>query len=158
MALVKLGRMEEARADLGKVVPQAPAMPLWAKGDLALRLATFPDPRLPDATATVKLAGEAAGKAKNAAASIALGAAQFRAGNWQAAKQALDRAASLPSDAQAQGWFFLAMTCWQLDDRETARQWYDKAVAWMEQNAPKNGTLLRLRAEAEKVLGIGQGK
>jgi hypothetical protein len=53
---------------------------------------------------------------------------------------------------QAQGWFFLAMTHWRLDDKDAARQWYDKAVGWMDTSAPQNGTLLGLRDEAQALL------
>jgi len=47
-------------------------------------------------------------------------------------------------------WFFLAMTRWQLGDKQEARKWYDKAVQWMEKNQPKDEELIRFRAEAEE--------
>jgi hypothetical protein len=49
-------------------------------------------------------------------------------------------------------WFFLAMAHRRLGDRDQARIWYDKAVAWMDRQMPHNGELRRFRAEAEAVL------
>jgi hypothetical protein len=46
----------------------------------------------------------------------------------------------------------LAMTHVRLDRKDEARTWYEKAVGWMEKNAPKNEKLIRLRAEAAALL------
>ena len=35
-----------------------------------------------------------------------------------------------------------------------AREWYKKAVVWMDKNRPDDEELKRIRAETEKVLGI----
>ena len=51
---------------------------------------------------------------------------------------------------------FLAMACWQLDDREEARKQFDEAVAWMDEKAPRYEPLVRFRAEAAEFLGIDQ--
>ncbi len=40
--------------------------------------------------------------------------------------------------------------------KQEARQWYDKAVEWMEKNKPDDQELLRFRAEAEELLGISE--
>ena len=45
-------------------------------------------------------------------------------------------------------WFLLAMSHWQLGDKEEARTWYDRAVEWMDKNQPENEELRRFRAEA----------
>jgi hypothetical protein len=47
------------------------------------------------------------------------------------------------------------MACWQLGERDEARIWYERAVQWMEKHAPKNDELLRFRAEAAELLGLG---
>src|SRR5262249_14367843 len=44
--------------------------------------------------------------------------------------------------------FFLAMAQWQLNEKDKARAWYDRAVAWMDKNNPKDEELKRFRAEA----------
>lgn len=46
------------------------------------------------------------------------------------------------------------MTHWQLGEKQQAREWYDKAVEWMEKNKPNDEELLRFRAEAEELLGL----
>jgi hypothetical protein len=55
-------------------------------------------------------------------------------------------------------WFFLAMTHWQLGDKDQARKWFDKAVTWMEKNQPGNDKLRRFRTEAEELLKITDEK
>ena len=58
------------------------------------------------------------------------------------------------TDGDSNDWLFAAMSHWRLGDQDEARRWYDKAVAWMAEKAPKNEELLRFRAEAEEVLGL----
>ncbi len=43
---------------------------------------------------------------------------------------------------------------WQLGEKEKAREWYDKAVQWMDNNQPANDELRRFRSEAAELLGI----
>ena len=50
----------------------------------------------------------------------------------------------------------MAMAHSQLGDKEQARKWYDRAVAWMEKNDPKNEELARFRVEAEDLLKIAK--
>jgi hypothetical protein len=50
--------------------------------------------------------------------------------------------------------FFLAMAQHRLGDAKAARQPYDKGVTWMDQRAPQNEELRRVRSEAEELLGI----
>jgi tetratricopeptide (TPR) repeat protein len=83
-----------------------------------------------------------------------LGAAQFRAGDFPGAIEALEKSMELRSGGDASDWFFLAMAEWQLGHKDQARTWYDKAVEWMDKNQPKNEELLRFRAEAAELLGI----
>ena len=49
-------------------------------------------------------------------------------------------------------WFFLAMAHWQLGEKDKARQWYDRAVEWMDKNEPMNEELRRFRNEAEELI------
>jgi hypothetical protein len=37
-------------------------------------------------------------------------------------------------------------------NKDTARTWYDRGVAWMEKNKPKDEELQRFRTEAEELL------
>jgi tetratricopeptide (TPR) repeat protein len=86
-----------------------------------------------------------------------LGVALYRAGNFKAAIEALNKSMELHKGGVSFDWFFLAMAHWQLDNKADARQWYDKAVAWAEKHAPRDEELRRFRAEAAKVLGINSG-
>jgi hypothetical protein len=51
-------------------------------------------------------------------------------------------------------WFFLAMSHWQLGNKEEARRWHDRAVEWMDKNRSTSAPLIRYRAEAEGLLNI----
>jgi hypothetical protein len=81
--------------------------------------------------------------------------AYYRIGDWKNASAALEKSETLaPGRFTDINGFFLAMSQWQLGEKEEARKWYDKAVAWMEKNDPKNEELRRFQAEAEELLGI----
>jgi Tfp pilus assembly protein PilF len=83
-----------------------------------------------------------------------LGAALYRADDWTEARAALSKSMSLRRGGDSFDWFFLSMSHWQLGDRSEGRQWYDRAVEWMERNRPKDEELIRFRAEAEELLQI----
>lgn len=59
---------------------------------------------------------------------------------------------SLRDGGDSMDWFFLAMAEWQLSNKDAARQWYEKAVDWLEKNSPNDGELMRFRAEAAERL------
>jgi uncharacterized protein HemY len=82
-----------------------------------------------------------------------LGAAQFRAGNWQEAIDALEKSKHLCQGGDGVDGFFLAMAHWQLGEREEARRWHVRSVAWMDANMPADEELRRFRAEADALLG-----
>ena len=54
--------------------------------------------------------------------------------------------------ASGADWFFLAMAHWRRDEKDQSRSWYDKAVAWTDQNQPKDPELARFRAEAAALI------
>ena len=58
------------------------------------------------------------------------------------------------SSGDSYDWFFLAMAHWQLGEEEKARQWFDRAVQWMDKNMSKGKELGRFRAEATELLKI----
>ena len=93
-----------------------------------------------------------------------LGWARYRAGDWKASIEALEKSCALqhdPTGGNAFQWFFLAMARWQLGEKDTAREWYDKAVKWADASEKEKGNtdLFRFRAEAEKLItkepGVG---
>jgi len=82
-----------------------------------------------------------------------LGAAHYRAGDWNAAEEALEKAIKLQADlVRANEWFFLAMTQWQLGRKDDANKSYQKACGYtFYVNRPND---VRLRAEAAALLEL----
>jgi tetratricopeptide (TPR) repeat protein len=85
-----------------------------------------------------------------------LGVALYRAGDWTEARTALLKSTSIRGGGDSFDWFFLATAAWQQGNRDQAREWYDRAVEWMERNRPKDEELIRFRREAEELLQINQ--
>jgi tetratricopeptide (TPR) repeat protein len=141
---------EQYRAIL-KLFPDSPR----ALGDLARFLAICPDERLRNPKQAVELARKAVERQPQARACWqTLGIALYRAADWKGAVAALDKSVGLGKPGNAYEWFFLAMARWQLGDKDEARRWFDKAVAWADKHRPKDKDLRRFRAEAAALLGI----
>jgi hypothetical protein len=90
-----------------------------------------------------------------------LGWAHYRAGDWKASIEALEKSCALqvnPKGGDASRWFFLAMAHWQLGDKDKARMWFDQAAEWTDKKQPKNEELRRFRAEAAELMGIDGAK
>jgi WD40 repeat protein/tetratricopeptide (TPR) repeat protein len=122
---------------------------------MAWFLATCPLPQFRDVPRAVELAKKAVELAPSAyRAWSALGAACYRAGDWKAAIEALEKSRELRHGGDSFAWFFLAMAHWQMDQKGEARKWYAQAVQWMDKTQPQNPELHRFRAEAEELLGI----
>ncbi len=121
-----------------------------AQNTLAWLLATTPDPRLRDAPQAVALARAAVNRAPRAGNYWnSLGVAYTRAGEWSDALTALNRSVKLRgAKSDSHDWFFLAMAHWHLGDHAQARHWYERAVRWMEKNAPTDQDLKLFCAEA----------
>src|SRR5262249_25157181 len=83
-----------------------------------------------------------------------LGVAEYRNNDWQKAVKSLRQSMALQKGGNASDWMFLAMAQWQLGEKRDARDRYDQAVKWIEQNDPKNADLLRFHAEAGSLLGV----
>jgi serine/threonine protein kinase len=83
-----------------------------------------------------------------------LGAAQYRAGEWEAAIAALNRSMELRNGGDSFDWFFLAMAHWKSGRVDEARKRYEQAVEWMAKNQPGNAELRRFHAEAAEVLQV----
>jgi tetratricopeptide (TPR) repeat protein len=123
--------------------------------DLAWLLVTCPERRVWKPARAVELAKKATERELGDAAFWnTLGAAQYRAGDHEAAIKTLGKSMELPSGEDARNWFFFAMAHWQLKHTEEARRWYDKGAAWMEKDKSHDEELLRFRAEAADLLGI----
>ncbi len=85
-----------------------------------------------------------------------LGWARYRAGDFKGSIETLEKSCALqhdPTGGNSFQWFFLAMAYWQLGEKDTAREWYDKAVKWMDASNEKgSGDLIRFRTEAGELL------
>jgi tetratricopeptide (TPR) repeat protein/serine/threonine protein kinase len=158
-ALADAGRTKEAllafeRAyELGfRRDPQTLNQVAWVR-------ATAADPSLRNPSRAVELARAATGLVpREGAAWNTLGVALCRTKEWSKAIPALERSMELRNGGDAFDWFFVAMAHWHLGEKDKARQWHDKAVAWMEERQPDDQELKRFRAEAEEVLGITDGE
>jgi tetratricopeptide (TPR) repeat protein len=85
-----------------------------------------------------------------------LGAAHYRAGEWEDAKAALAQSMSLRRNGDSFDWFFLAMVELKMGRPAEARRWYDKAVESFHQWLPQNEELYRFQVEAALVLGLSK--
>jgi serine/threonine protein kinase len=83
-----------------------------------------------------------------------LGVAQYRAGKWKDALQALDKSKELNFGRENGGLFFRATAHWQLGDQKQARKLFDQAVQWMDKNRPGDIGFRYYRAEAAALLGV----
>ncbi len=118
-------------------------------------LATCVDERLRDPRRAVQYAIRATELApEQADCWNTLGVAHYRAGNWQAALDALQKSIKVSGQADSSDMFFVALAHWQLGEVEEAQRWYNKAVAQLVDDPSPDEELLRFRAEAQDILGI----
>ncbi len=156
----RLASAGSGSSGLVKVWDAAPRNLAWGNlgarnNDSAWFLATSADLRWRDPVQAVRLARKAVeGAPQERTFWNTLGAAHYRAGNWDDAVQALNRSMQLGQGGDSFDWFFLAMAHRQLGYKEQARKWYDQAVHWMEKNNPQDEELRRFRAEAAELLGV----
>jgi eukaryotic-like serine/threonine-protein kinase len=133
---------------------------LASMNDLAQLLATVSDVKSRDPQQAIELATQAVEKSpKTADYRGTLGIARYRTGDWKGAIADLEQAISLgkPDDpVNANQGFFLAMAHWQLGDKAKAREWFDKAVQWMEKGKKDDADLKCFRAEAAELLGVAE--
>jgi tetratricopeptide (TPR) repeat protein len=66
---------------------------------------------------------------KNADCQNSLGIALYRSGQWQESHDALLESIELGEDGPY-NWLYLAMSNWQLNQKEKAMDWYNKSIAW----------------------------
>jgi tetratricopeptide (TPR) repeat protein len=88
-----------------------------------------------------------------------LGLAHYRNGDYKAAIAALERSMELRKSGVSGGGFFLAMSHWQLGNKDEARRCYETAVEKMGEppganDATSDEERNRIRAEAAELLGI----
>jgi tetratricopeptide (TPR) repeat protein len=161
-AFFRIGKALEVQGKLGETITSFEKAveldPKWAvaQNALAWLLTNCRDAKLRDPKRGLEVARKAVELAPQSSFTWQLlGWAQYRAGDWKAGVEALEKSCALqnnPKGGDAYQWFFLAMSHWQLGEKDKARQWYDRAVQWMDKNQPKNEDLRRFRAEAEELM------
>src|SRR5262249_23796297 len=106
-----------------------------ARHRLAWALATGPDPALRHPPRAVDLAAKAVLAVQVGGAFWpTLGPPNHRPGGGRAALSPLERPPRLPSTGRRQKWFSLPLAWGNGGRPDEARQWYGKAVGWMEKN------------------------
>jgi serine/threonine protein kinase len=126
-------------------------------GEYALLLVTCPDPKWRNAKRVRKCASRAVEQnPRNADAWTTLGIAAYRMSDHAAAIVALEKAMALRGDHFTVEQFFLALAHGRRGDKRQAREWFDKATAWMSKTGSQDEDLLRFRAEAAALLGNGE--
>jgi serine/threonine protein kinase/predicted Zn-dependent protease len=83
----------------------------------------------------------------------ALGAALYRSNRSEEAIPHQTTALATFS-GEATDLFLLAMEHWQLGNQAEAREYYRRAIAWMEEHNPDHPTFVQLRDEATELMGI----
>ena len=142
-----------------KIVAQHPDIPQY-QSQLASILATCPAVQFRDPQRAVKLAKQALQRQPQVARHWGvLGVAQYRANDPAAAIESLSKRMEMLDAVGSQWlWFVMAMAHHKLGNHPQARQWYDKAAAWMDKNQPPDEDYGRFRAEAAELLGIKEQK
>jgi tetratricopeptide (TPR) repeat protein len=134
---------------------------------LAWALATSPDERVRDPKQAVEVARKAVENfPDDGAIWNTLGAAHYRAGDWQECARAVEKSLELSPLNQGFDWLFLAMANYRMGKPDEAKRWLGQAEAWVARlDARKfrhpqeealwlsqRGDCLRLRDEAEQLI------
>ena len=152
--LYAFGQQEKALAEFKGIV-ESERVSANIYNDFAWYLATARDPSRRDAVEALELAKRANELAPTDSRVLnTLGVCLFRLKDDTSAIETLQKSMGARQGGDSFDWFFLAMAHWQLEHKEEARKWYDKAVEWMDKNQPKNEELVRFRGETRELLGI----
>jgi tetratricopeptide (TPR) repeat protein len=88
-----------------------------------------------------------------------LGAAHYRAGQWEEAITTLTKSAELTGGENSLNFLLLFMTHWQSGNKDAAANWYKKAIEWMQKSdiditSAQRRTFQSLYLEASELMGI----
>jgi WD40 repeat protein/tetratricopeptide (TPR) repeat protein len=152
--LAATNRDEEAASALRQAV-ELDAAQAAAHDRLARILATSSDPKVRNPAEAIESGKRAVELAPtNGTFWNTLGTAQYRAGDWRAAVEALETARELSGERNSPDLFILAMAYWRSGDKEKARREYEQAVQELERNPSGETAPSCSREEAEALLDI----
>jgi tetratricopeptide (TPR) repeat protein/serine/threonine protein kinase len=172
-ALEVQGKLHEAIACYRRALEVNPKY-AWAHnalGRMGWYLANHPDPKVRDLKRAVELGTEAVEHVpQSIQAWQNLGWIQYRAGNWKASVEALEKSCALQKGGDCGQWIVLALAHWKLASqpglaepeqaghRQKAQTWYDQAVKQIDGHPGlKDGVgqaIRAFRAEAAEWMGI----
>jgi Tfp pilus assembly protein PilF len=150
--LYHTGHTARAIADYEKAI-QLDSDDHKSMNNLAWGLAVCPELELRDHARSVAMA-EKAWRVSGGWHDNTLGVAQYRAGQFNATIETLNRRLAGGSDQSSYNTLFLAMAHWQLGEYAKARDYFAQAVEYTAQHDPKNAELIRFQAEAAALLDI----
>jgi len=157
VALRYQNKFDEAIAAYRKCIALDPA---YVSGYtyLAMLLANCPNEKYRDPDQAITLAKKALElnptPQSTTDSTIILGVAYYRKGEFKAAIAQRNESMKRRDGGQSWEWFILAMSHWKLGEKDAAREWYNKALVWMQKNLPDNRNLIRFRSEAAELLGV----
>jgi tetratricopeptide (TPR) repeat protein len=154
-SLAQNGNYQQMLQKLERALSMAPADG-QIQSQAAWRMLTLPDERFCDTAKAAAAARRGTELSPETSWNwMVLGIAQYRSGQWADARNSLMKEVELDPDGDhPRTSCFLAMACWRLGENEAARQHYDDAVGWIDQNQADDEILLGFRAEAAKLLRI----
>jgi tetratricopeptide (TPR) repeat protein len=155
VALAATGRPREAEAAYRRAVALRPDRALF-NNELAWFLVASRDPPHDPAEAVAFARKAAEIEPSGPHIWNTLGVALYRARDYRAAIEALKKSEEL-GHGRDFGFnaFFLALSHWQLGERDEARRWFGEAVRWMHEKKPNDEELRRFHAEAEATIRPG---
>ncbi|HUG93968.1 MAG TPA: tetratricopeptide repeat protein [Planctomycetaceae bacterium] len=149
-ALARTGEHDELEALIA-----ATSDPATTANDIAWKLATSANPAERHPQLAVTLARQAVQRApRDGAFWNTVGAAEYRAGDWDAAIEALTKSMSFRQGGDSHDWVFLAMAHWEAGRRDEALSWYRKVVTDFSKWS-SNEELRRFFTESAELLGAG---
>jgi serine/threonine protein kinase/Flp pilus assembly protein TadD len=163
IALEHQGKLDEAIATNRKAIEVDPKYSI-PHLNIALILTTCSDLKFRDTDLALTHAKKSVElDSSNPFSFNSLGVAHYRNGDYKAAIAALERSIELRKGDVSGGGFFLAMSHWQLGNKDEARRCYEKAVQQIGEppdahDATSDEELTRFRSEAAEVLGVNEKK
>lgn len=153
-ALVANQKSEEAIAAYREALRIKPDIEL-VPGNLARLLAFTPKRPKRDYEEALELARKAvASSHENDYEVQTLAVAEYRLGHWSEAIATTKRMFTADNDGDAGDWLLLALAHWQAGEKELARVWFDKALAWIKQGKVIQPLVRQLWTEAAELMGL----